>query len=225
MRYPSKKNLLFLALFAVAGFIALQIPLTQLVGSKVKFTLFDLLGPTAGGFIGVGAGMLAALVVQLGNWLSHGGQIIDAGTIIRFFPMLAAVAYFAGKNKFNWLVPALAIIAFVSHPVGRQVWYFAGYWLIPIALYFVREKSLLARALGATFSAHAVGGALWIYFFPMTPAIWQGLIPIVAIERSIFALGIAGSYLVLNNALDWLTRKNILAASRLVNEKYLWRKI
>ena len=84
---------------------------------------------------------------------------------------------------------------------------------------------MLARALGATFSAHAVGGALWIYAFSLPAAVWQGLIPIVAIERSIFALGIAGTYLVFNNALDLLDRKNILSARFLVNEKYLWRKV
>lgn len=37
----TKKNVLFITIFVILGFIALQIPVTQLAGSKVNFTIYD----------------------------------------------------------------------------------------------------------------------------------------------------------------------------------------
>src|SRR3989344_7472875 len=175
----TKKNVLFIIAFAILGFIALQIPVTQVMGSKVKFTVYDAFAPVAGSFIGSLPGVIAVFLMQLFNFLIHGAQIQDAGTIIRFFPMLFAAIYFARKGKINLIIPLLAIIAFVAHPIGRTVWYFSLFWLIPIAAHFFRDRFLFLRALGATFSAHAVGGALWIWVFTLPASAWNALIPIV----------------------------------------------
>jgi hypothetical protein len=107
----------------------------------------------------------------------------------------------------NVVVPALAIIAFVANPVGREVWYFSLFWTIPIICYFLQERWLLARALGATFMAHSVGGALWVWFVPLPAAVWASLIPVVIMERLLFAAGIAGTYLAVNNAFAYLNKK------------------
>lgn len=220
--YFTKKNLIFLVIFVALGFIALQLPFTTVIGSKVKFTLFDFFAPMASGFIGTWPGLVAVFLMQGINFLVHGAQVIDAGTIIRFFPPLAAVWYFGSKSKFNIIVPVLAIVAFNLHPIGRSAWVYSMFWLIPVICYFLRERFLLARALGATFTAHAIGGALWIYAFGLSKEIWLGLIPVTAIERSLFALGIMAAYLVTNNALNVLTVKKILNAGWLVNKKYVW---
>ncbi|MFA6907667.1 MAG: hypothetical protein WC263_02465, partial [Candidatus Micrarchaeia archaeon] len=71
------------------------------------------------------------------------------------------------------------------------------YWLIP-AIALALPEHLLLRSLGSTFTAHAIGGVIWIYSFPTTPAFWMMLIPIVAFERLLFALGISGSYIAFN---------------------------
>jgi len=113
-------------------------------------------------------------------------------------------------------------VAFNLHPIGRSAWVYSMFWLIPVICYFLRERFLLARALGATFTAHAIGGAFWIYAFGLSKEIWLGLIPVTAIERSMFALGIMAAYLVTNNALNILTVKKILNAGWLVNKKYVW---
>lgn len=220
--YFTKKNLLFLAIFTILGLIALQIPFTQLVGSKVSFTLFDFFGPIATGFIGTGPGIVAVLLMQLVNFLIHGAQVVDAGTVIRFFPMLAAAWYFGAKSKFNLILPLLAIIAFIAHPIGRTVWYFSLFWTIPVICYWLRDRFLLARSLGTTFSAHAVGGALWIYAFNLPAAVWLGLIPVVAVERGLFALGIAGMYVVMSNVLNWLMVKRVIKIGLPLERKYLW---
>ena len=220
-QYFTKKNFLFVVIFVVLGFIALQIPIAQLEGSKAKFMVYDAFAPIAGAFIGSLLGVVAVFLMQFVNFLAQGAVIEDAGTIIRFIPMLFAVLYFARKGKFNLIIPVLAIIAFVVHPIGQTVWYFALFWTIPIIAYFLRDRFLLARALGATFTAHAVGGALWIWFFALPAPVWISLIPVVALERVLFAFGIAVSFVLVNNLLAFLEKKHILNLGFLIEERYL----
>ncbi|MBI4090423.1 MAG: hypothetical protein HY422_00160, partial [Candidatus Komeilibacteria bacterium] len=155
------------------------------------------------------------------NFFVHGAQVEDAGTIIRFFPMLFAVLYFSKKRKINLIVPALAIAAFIAHPIGRTVWYFPVFWLIPIAAHFFRDQFLLARALGATFTAHAVGGALWIWVFALPAPVWNSLIPVVIAERLLFTLGISGSFILVNNLLGFLEKRHLLNLGFYIDQKYL----
>ncbi|OGI65464.1 hypothetical protein A3A95_02635 [Candidatus Nomurabacteria bacterium RIFCSPLOWO2_01_FULL_39_18] len=221
-QYFTKRNILFVVIFTVLGFIALQIPITQLEGSKAKFMVYDAFAPVAGAFIGSLPGVIAVFLMQFINFLFHGAMIEDVGTIIRFLPMLFAVLYFTRKGKLNLIIPMLAIIAFVVHPIGRTVWYFALFWTIPIVAYFFRDRFLLARALGATFSAHAVGGALWIWFFALPAPVWISLIPIVALERTLFAIGICVSFVLVNNLLSFLEKKHILNLGFMIEHKYLF---
>ncbi len=219
----NKKQFLFLGIFAVLGFIALQIPFTQLAGSNVKFTLFDFFGPMASGFLGTAPGVVAVFLMQVLNFLFHGAVVQDAGTIIHVFPMLAAAIYFGKKQTWHLAIPSLAILAFIAHPIGRTVWYFSLYWLIPIVLHFLRDRSLLARSIGTAFMAHSVGGALWIYAFDLPKTVWDGLLPVVAAERMLFALGIAGTYLVVNQLLGFLVAKRGGVSFLTVNPRFLLR--
>ena len=220
-RYLTKRNLIFIAIFALVGVIALQIPVAQLEGSRVKFTVYDAFAPIAGAFIGSIPGVIAVFLMQFFNFLAHGAHIEDAGTIIRFFPTLFAALYFAKKGRFNLIIPAIAIIAFLAHPIGRTVWYFALFWIIPIVAYYFRDRFLLARALGSTFTAHAVGGALWIWAFALPAPVWNSLIPVVAAERILFSLGIAGAFILVNNLLCLLEKKHVFNLGFHINQKYL----
>jgi len=220
-KHLTKKNLYFVAIFSIVGFIALQIPVAQLAGSKVKFTIYDAFAPMAGAFIGSIPGLAAVFLMQFSNFLVQGARIEDAGTIIRFFPMLFAVLYFAKKGIFNIIIPIIAIVAFVAHPIGQTVWYFSLLWTIPIVAYFFRDRFLFARALGSTFTAHAVGGAAWIWAFSLPAGVWNSLIPVVLAERFLFALGIAVSYVTLTNILYVLERKHILKLGFTIDHKYL----
>ena len=221
-QYFTNKNVLFVIIFTVLGFIALQIPVAELEGSKAKFMVYDVFAPVAGAFIGSIPGVVAVFLMQFVNFLAHGAIVEDAGTIIRFLPMLFAVLYFARKSKFNLIIPVLAIIAFVVHPIGQTVWYFALFWTIPIIVYFLHDKFLLARALGATFTAHAVGGALWIWVFALPAPVWISLIPTVALERILFAFGICVSFVLVNNFLAFLEKKHILNLGFIIDKKYLF---
>lgn len=195
-----KEKLLSIILFTFLGLIALQIPFTRLLGSNVKFTLFDFLAPTLGTFLGTLPGIISVLTMQVVNLILHGGKF-DTGGIIRLFPTLFAVAYFAKKRPSNFIVPVLCIIAFNLNPIGRSAWQYSFFWLIPIAAHFYR-KNLLVKSLGATFTAHAVGGALWVWTFGLSKQIWLSLIPQVILERTAMAVGIAVFYVVLSKALE-----------------------
>ncbi len=111
-------------------------------------------------------------------------------------------------NRFvQFAIPLAAIAAFALHPAifGTIAMAYALWWTIPIAA-SILPKNLFLRSLGATFNQHAVGSVLYLYFVPGmgNPAIWLALIPVVAIERLVFASGISVSYVCVNKAMAWL---------------------
>ena len=68
-----KKQLRFIALFALLGLVAVHVPVVKLEGSLAAFTLFDFFAPIAGGFIGALPGVISVLTVQVIRVLTSGG--------------------------------------------------------------------------------------------------------------------------------------------------------
>jgi hypothetical protein len=228
----NKDKLKFIAIFFAISLIGLNIPFTKLAGSNVSFTLFDFFAPIAGAFLGPILGVITVLGVELTN-IAIKQTPLETGSIIRLFPVLFGTYYFAvmarnkklkteGKadSKLILLAPALAIIAFIAHPNGSQVPYFTLFWTIPFIAYFMRGN-LFMRSLGATFTQHAVGGAAWIWAFNLPASVWEGLIPVVAMERLVFATGIAVSYLAIRFTLNFLAEKKLLPSVQKINPRYL----
>ncbi len=221
-----KKKIYFALIFTIVGFISLQIPLFKVVGSKTAFTLFDFIAPIAGSFLGLIPAVFSILAIQIINTFLKGG-FVDTGAVIRLFPTLFAVAYFAlnKDNKFSKLilaVPLIAMAAFIAHPTGRTVWAYAQYWWIAVACYFFKDKWLFARSLGATFTAHAVGGALWIWVFNLPAAVWMALIPVVAMERLSMAIGIVIAYRVFVNALYILEKRQLISLPFHIEQRFVF---
>lgn len=216
-----KALLIFVLFFVVLGFITLQIPINTLAGSRVKFTLFDLFAPISGVFLGTFWGITSVLAMQVINLVVHGVGNIDRGSLIRLIPTLFGVWFFAKKEGKLLIVPALSILVFNLHPVGRTVWFYSLFWLIPFLVWPLRERFLVLRSLGATFTAHAAGGAMWIWAFNLPAAVWIGLIPVVILERSIFVLGISASYILMNNVLGYLSEKKFIPKSLAFDKRYL----
>ena len=202
----TKKRLIFIAIFTILVLIGKQINFSPLVGAENQFfTLFQFFGPIAGGFLGAIFGAVAVLFAELIDFFIVGKEA-SLVNILRLTPMIFAAYYFGAKKK-NWsvAVPVIAILAFILHPVGREVWFFTLFWTIPIIAKLIPQKysnNLISKSLGATFAAHAVGGALWIWTIPMTAGQWVALIPIVIYERLLFAGGIAVSYVAFNALFD-----------------------
>lgn len=168
---------------------------TGAASANQHFTLVQTFAPTMGAFFGP---LLGAGIVLVAELFSFAFNTKEASliNILRLSPMLFAAAYFAlytKKAKLSVVAPLACIALFLMHPVGAAAWPFALFWLIPVvALAF--PQNLLLRSYGATFSAHAVGGVLWIYTIPTTPAYWLALMPVVLVERTVFAAGISASY-------------------------------
>ena len=207
----TKKCILFLLIFSILVFVGDKINFSKLVGAENQFfTLFQFFGPVAGAFLGPVVGVLSVLIAEVASKIVNNATF-DIVTILRLTPMLFAAWYFGTKkDKLSFFVPVAAIILFVAHPVGRQVWFFSLFWTIPIIIKMLPKKygeKVFLRSLGATFTAHAVGGAMWNYIVPMTPAAWIALIPVVIYERLLFAGGIAVSFVLLNTLLDKLDSK------------------
>lgn len=215
-----QKKLFFFVLFSLLGYLSLQVPFNKLAGSNVSFTLFDFFAPIAGAFLGPLYGIISVFGVMVTNNLIKDVPWTQ-GAIIRLFPTLFAVYYFAvitkkESNNLILAVPFLAIFAFLSHPNGRQVPHYTLFWLIPLIAYKFRNN-LYMKSLGATFTAHSVGGATWIWAFNLKPEVWQGLIPVVISERLLFATGIAASYVVMKLTLQFLASKKILPKLDLIS--------
>lgn len=194
-------GLSFVMLFSLLVLAADSVNFSPILGAAANqsFTLFQFIGPVAGGFLGAAAGALSVLLAEAVSfiWL---GKEINLVNILRLAPMVFAAVYFAkyARGKFAGAAVSLACMAaFIAHPVGQQAWAYSLYWLIP-AIALALPSHLFLRSLGATFTAHSIGSVVWLYAFPSTAAFWLALIPVVAFERFLFASGISISYVALN---------------------------
>lgn len=217
----SKRTLFYLCAFIGVGFVLLQIPFTNIVGSGQNFSLFDFFAPTIGALFASVWGAVAVIFVKFINALVT-EQTLDMTTVIRFFPLALAALYF-GMRKYKTLVaviPLIAMVLFIMHPEGRGAWYYSLYWLIPLVASFAK-RSLVLNSLGATFTAHSIGSVAFLYAFNLPTAMWIGLIPIVFLERMLFTGGIAVSYVVMNTVADKLaTTLDIRTLKRMVQPQY-----
>jgi hypothetical protein len=207
MKKTRKEKAAFYILFILIGLVTMNVPFSEIIGATdLRFSLFDFFGPIAGAFIGLW-GLAIVAIMQLANW-GMSGFSIEITTLIRLVPVLFAVLYFMkGTKKWALVAPAVAMIAFWAHPEGRAAWYYALYWTIPFIAYLFADKWLIARAIGATFTQHSVGGALWIWATGMKSTIWLSLIPIVWKERLLMSVGIMLTFMATNYALSIIREK------------------
>ena len=103
----------------------------------------------------------------------------------------------------------MAMVIFNLHPIGRSAWQYSLLWLVPLFAHFYR-KNLFLRSLGATFTAHAVGGALWVWAFGLSREMWLALIPQTLMERTLMAGGISVSYFALKRLVRLMQAKKII---------------
>lgn len=223
----ASKQILFVVIFTFLGLLLLQIPFTQIVGSKQHFSFFDFVAPASSGFLGSGFGALSVFIVKLTDLLIKllvKKEALDLVSFVRLFPLVFAAIYFGTKSKKIAVVPALTcILLFVLHPEGRKVWFFSAFWLIPVFVSFYKNH-LVLNSLGSTFTAHAIGSTAFLYAFNLKANIWISLIPQVVLERMVMALGIFVFYLVMNSLLVKLALVLNLNGLRTNPECVLFRK-
>lgn len=216
-----KEKIYFVIIFTILSLLAFQVPISKIIGSSQSFTLFELLAPIGGMFLGPIFGGLSAFVVRLLNVIIF-KQNLDLLTIIRFLPAIMAAVYFGLKGKKVAIIFPICIILFLLNPIGRQAWLYPLIWLVPFAATFFRKR-LILNSFGATFISHAIGSTIFLYTFGLTPQIWMSLIPVVFIERGIFTAGIWVSYILINTVLNKLSKISFAKKiEKFVNKDYVF---
>jgi len=179
----------FFGLFILLNFVKLSaivsVPLSYFSFASVIFPL--------AGFLGVGSIGIVTLARLLVAVVFYGTPL---SATVYYIPTVFASAYWTlNKRVFPVVISCVCIALFVAHPVGFKAAAYSFYWFIPFLLAFSPRRFIFTDALSSTFIAHAVGSVIWLYAHPTMPASqWLFLIPLVAIERCIFALGMTGVY-------------------------------
>ncbi len=182
--------------------------ISYMVGSWTSFfSLRNCITPLAGAFGGFGGSLL---VFGLYSVIRLYFRFSFWRLFINHIPSLFASWYWVFNH---WLarvmVPALCMVLFVIHPIGCKAFVYSLYWLIPICLYLFKkdQNSIFLQSLGSTFVAHAVGSVVWLYAMPMPVWQWYALIPIVAIERLLFATGMYAIHKLISFVVAWRSQK------------------
>ena len=204
------KLAVFLVLFSVLSLVFYNIDVNYMVGAEDQsFSLFQFIGPVGAAFINPVLGIVAILIVEVVQKVILNDFTITEFNVLRFLPMLAAAYYFAvvkTDKRFGIAIPVIGMLLFWMNPIGAQAWGYALLWLIPILATILAEKHLFLRSLGATFQAHVVGSVAFLYTVGMPAGVWWALIPIVLVERTIFAAGISITYLTMQSVLEFIAQ-------------------
>lgn len=188
----------------LAGKLLSVCKLSFVLGSQAVFFSASNLSMPLIGFFG-GAGTATAVWVSLLAWRFAVGAF-SLSTLAFYIPGYAAALYLATRSRLvRCGIPLCAAALFLAHPVGLNAALYSCYWLIPCLIGMGAFRSFFVQALGATFTAHAVGSVIWLYTVPMTPETWLGLIPIVAVERLTFAAGMVVMQAVITHAITLFT--------------------
>lgn len=208
---PFANSALFITLIKLIGFIKISF----ILGShSLFFSAVGCITPLSGAFGGI-TGALALMSTKLLVSMITGS--IASSFFAFHIPGFCASLYWATSSRIVQIVPAaLCMVLFIMHPVGKHTAIYALFWIIPIAISFSKSNSLFARSLGSTFTAHAVGSVIWIYAIPMSPDQWLMLLPIVVVERLLFASGMLLAY----HALQWCINTVTIVNST----KHAWLK-
>ena len=188
----------FVSIAKISSFIKVS----MVLGSyTARFSALNMVMPVAGSWCGLGGSTMVVGIGLILRSLFYGFDL-PLYVLALHIPGLFGAYYFATRSAIiRVMVPLFCMAFFVLHPVGLQSWVYSMYWLIPVVLYFMNRKSLWLEALGSTFVVHAVGSVIWIYTVETTATMWITLLPIVAMERLVFTMGIV----LLHRALSWIS--------------------
>src|SRR5579859_4249694 len=175
---------------------------SYIIGSKMAFfSATDFVLPVVGAFGGT------TFIISLFSLRSLVSSFNPLYALLEHMPTLSGSLYWSTQSIIiRLLLPLLCIALFLIHPVGIQAYAYSFYWFIPVLLYLCKADGIMAQAVGSTFVVHAVGSIIWLYTVPMNAAQWWALIPIVAVERCVSAIGMVVCYHLYNVILVYTKR-------------------
>ena len=207
--------------FSIVSFLKLSF----LCGThSMFFSAFCIVGPISGGWLGIEEIFIAFVLSKfifctftgVVPFLSTGVPTIAAAYCWRFYKNSDFDNSGLKRFGINVILPLLCMILFVLHPSVGNGWIYSLYWLIPIVVYIVQESDLLQInsfliSVSSTFIAHCVGSVIWCYMMPMNSSAWLSLIPVVAVERLVFACAMTCVYILIqkSKSFNFLSYKKI----------------
>ncbi len=220
-------------IFMMVVIVFSKIKLHPIFGTGSSFSLLVMFAPVIIYFTGPFFGAIAiygARVIQILIGISKSTTLFS---YILYTPLFLAAFYFYKmfkKTRYEVLIPLAAIALFLIHPIGRTVWYYSLFWIIPIIISLNKGRILkLTRkrdiptiylyALASTFTDHAIGSIMYLYYLNIPAIYWIMAIPFVPLERAIYALGIMISYLFVRDALKAFQK--VLRIEIIVSDKVL----
>jgi len=190
------------AIFLAFAFLFLtQIKFSPILGTKMSFSLAVFLGPTLAKIFGIQFGTLTIILTQILGTILGFLKFEGAEDVFTFFPIIFGGIFFAKifkKEKKILFLPSISILAFLLHPIGRQVWFYSLFWTIPIFLFFFKipKFTLFSNSLASSFADHAVGSVIYLYLLNIPAHFWIQAIPLTIIERLFIGAGISLCYVL-----------------------------
>ncbi len=172
-----------------------------IIGSKAAcFAPAAVILPLAGAFGGL-SGSCGMLVLGLAMRLFATGAM-PLAVLAYHLPGFFAALYW-GSSKFWRIAPImLCAFLFMAHPDGMSAAWYMIFWIIPLVVALQKSSSLFMTALGSTLSAHAVGTIVWLYAGHLASADFALLVPLVIVERLLFAMGMTIGYILVSRLLS-----------------------
>lgn len=164
---------------------------------SVFFSYAQCITPLAGIYGGISAVIMTCLFRSLFDIFAL--SAVWSFALHAHLPTMAAGLYAAwmlGSNPTKVqrillaLIPVICFMLFAAHTNGFGALVYTTYWMIPLISALVPHTNRFIHALAATFTAHAVGSVIWLYAFAVPTTTLLNLIPVVAVERLLFASGI-----------------------------------
>ncbi len=229
------KTLLKISFLLVSALIFLaltKIKIWPILGLKSRFSLSVFFGPTFASVFGIWLGTLTIVFTHLIGLSLGIYKMAALKDVFIFFPIIFAGIYFSRtfkSDKKQVIIPLACIFFFIIHPIGRTVWFYSGFWLVPIIVSLFKDNldrilkiplfRVYGYSLGAAFTDHAVGSVIYLYIFSIPAHFWIAAIPLTLIERLTIAGGIEFSYFFEKEAIAVLDKLPIfLRAKELIFE-------
>lgn len=208
---PFQNILLFNTLIKLSGIAKLSF----IFGSQIAFfSAVALVTPLSGAFAGLAGCFGVFGVGLLIRFLFFGS--LPFHFLAYHIPGLFASLSWATDSKIARIAPAVLCMGlFIAHPVGASAAFYSLFWLIPVYFTLFGKETTFNRALASTFTGHAVGSVIWLYTVPMSPDQWLMLIPVVIIERALFAVGMVVGY----KAISWCLAKTFISSQKTASIK------
>jgi hypothetical protein len=208
MKIKKILKILISPLFSLLFLVLTKIKFAPILGTKMKFSLSVFFGPTLAKIFGINYGTGIIVLTHLIGLLLGIYKIKATKDFFTFFPIIFSGFYFTkifkGERKLI-LLPSICIFLFICHPIGREVWFYSLFWLIPILISLFKENldkflkipvfKIYGYSLGTAFTDHAVGSVIYLYLLKIPANFWVQAIPNTILERLLIAGGISFFYL------------------------------